>query len=471
MKYTLSEIAEILGGELYANAERQEQSPCPTGMADVTVDLEAVCIDSRRVKAGSVFFALAGARVDGHDFIEDVFKACAACAVVNKEYYVCHGGAYIVVEDTLAALQALAKAHRDRIDPKVVGITGSVGKTTTKELCALAVGAKYNTLKTAGNYNSVYGMPMTALLLEPEHEAAVFEMGMNGLGEISVMSAIGRPDVAMITNIGVAHIEFLGSREGILKAKMEIAEGIKPGGVLILNLDDEYLRTVPESDRYRTIWVGIEDERADWRAIDIESTGNGVRFVCLHDGNRCVVEIPVPGMHNVINGLCAIAAAVELGVPMEDAAKALAGFKSDGKRMDISVVRGVTLVNDAYNASPESVRASLDVLAEQACKGKRYAVLSDMLELGVESGKYHREVGAYAAGKVDGLIVYGDFAQDYSGGAVDAGMNRLSVYGCDDAEAAGRLLTAIAEDGDAVLFKGSRGMKCEKVLEVFVVSG
>jgi len=427
--------------------------------------ITGVSTDSRRIRPGDLFIPLIGENFDGHDFIKPAFENGAAASLTQKETIHFPGKTMIVVKDTLIALQNLAAWYRNSFNIPFIGITGSVGKTSTKEMVACALSGRYNVLKNEGNLNNEIGVPLTIFRLEPEHEAAVVEMGMSGFGEIRALTNIVRPKIGIITNIGISHIEKLGSRQNILKAKLELLEGLQPDGLLILNGDDVMLSGAKELLNCRTVSYGLE-EGVDYQAYNIRSRGEyGVDFNVMVQGIEYSVQLPVPGVHNVYNALAAIAAGLELGVPMHDLQKGISHFTAGKMRMNIIRSNGMIIINDAYNAGPQSMKAALDVLSELD-SSRKIAVLGDMLELGDWSEQAHTETGIQAARKeVDYIIAVGKEAAHIIKGAVDSGFNpeRTAHFSCNS-DAVGYLRNLIRQ-GDAILVKGSRGIMMEQIVQ------
>ncbi len=413
--------------------------------------------DTRRLQRGELFVAITGAR-DGHDFAADALQKGAAAVLASKPLAAEIPAIY--VRDTVAALQAIAAGYRRTLPLKSVGITGSVGKTTTKEMIAAVLETTYRTEKTAANFNNGLGLPVTVLGLQPDCEAAVLEMGMNHFGELSVLTRIAQPDIAVITNIGTMHIENLGSREGILRAKLELLEGLRPGGTIFFNGDDDLLRTVRET--YLAKCFGVSPD-CDVRAEDIRMSEDGIRFTAAAGELRFPVELPVVGRHNVLNALAAIAVGLELHVPVAGIQAGLAGFHNTGMRQKIYPLRGMTVIEDCYNAGPESMRAALQVLKDTKAAGRHIAVLGGMLELGDHAPLAHYEVGKAAAQCADLLFAYGAHAEEYVCGAEEAGIP-AQLYPTH--EALTEALCRTAKPGDVLLVKGSRGMRMERVLEL-----
>ena len=420
--------------------------------------ITGVQIDSRRVKPGDLFVAIKGEKSDGHDFIGMAASLGASAALVQRP--VKAAIPTILVPDTIKAYGDLAAARRERMGMTVIGITGSVGKTTTKEMIAAVLETTYRTEKTAANFNNGLGLPVTVLGLQPDCEAAVLEMGMNHFGELSVLTRIAQPDIAVITNIGTMHIENLGSREGILRAKLELLEGLRPGGTVFFNGDDDLLRTVRET--YHAKCFGVSPD-CDVRAEDIRMSEDGIRFTAAAGELRFPVELPVVGRHNVLNALAAIAVGLELHVPVAGIQAGLAGFHNTGMRQKIYPLRGMTVIEDCYNAGPESMRAALQVLKDTKTAGRHIAVLGGMLELGDHAPLAHYEVGKAAAQCADLLFAYGAHAEEYVRGAEEAGIP-AQLYPTH--EALTEALCRTAKPGDVLLVKGSRGMRMERVLEL-----
>ncbi len=446
---TAGQIADWCGGQLL----------CGDAQAVVT----SVCLDSRQVQVGSLFVALPGERVDGHDYIENAVQQGASCVISQKEIRV-DGCAVILVEHSLKALQDAARGYRKSMDFHCVAVTGSVGKTTTKEFLYAVLSSTYPTLKTRGNLNSDSGMPLMAFELMPEHKAAVFEMGMNHKGEIAALTKVGRPDLAVITNIGVSHIEHLGSRHNILYAKLEIERGLAKNGVMILNGDDELLASMEGKLNHKTVYFAIDNPNASYRAQNIHRGDGWTEFDAVTPVGTCRARINTVGRHNVLNAMAAVTVGLYSGISLADSVEALLNFEQADMRQNIYEYKGLTVFEDCYNASPDSMKAAFDTLSH--AKGRRVAVIADMLELGKFSQRMHETVGGYAAGGCDRLITYGEQSRYYRSAAQAAGMKEDCIYAADDATQAGRILLDIVEVGDTILFKGSRGLHTEQVLEI-----
>lgn len=421
--------------------------------------LADVCTDTRKIQPGSLFVCLRGERFDGHSFASQAAQLGAAALLVDHP--VDADVPQLVVTDTGKALLQLAGWYRRRFQLPVVGLTGSVGKTTTKEFIALVLGAKYNTLKTQGNLNNEIGVPQMLFRLEDSHTAAVIEMGMNHFGEISRLTRAVAPTVGLITNIGVSHIENLGSRAGILQAKLEILEGMAPDAPLIVNMDNDMLRTVKLGDR-PLLTFAIDDQSADFTATDIAEQGSTTTFTVHHSTFTQPVTIPTVGIHNVYNALAAMAVGYVTGVDPVAAASALANYVPAGMRQNLVQVGGVQVIEDCYNASPDSMRAALQTLGKLPVH-RRYAVLGAMLELGDYAKEAHTQVGKMAAENgIDGVLAYGADAAYIVEAAKQAGLENARLF--DTKEALAQSLAQQVQPGDGVLFKGSRGMHLEDVM-------
>ena len=441
--FTLQEAAAALG--------------LPQMQAQAT--LADVCTDTRKIQPGSLFVCLQGERFDGHSFASQAANLGAAALLVDHP--VDADVPQLVVTDTGKALLQLAGWYRRRFQLPVVGLTGSVGKTTTKEFIALVLGAKYNTLKTQGNLNNEIGVPQMLFRLEDSHTAAVIEMGMNHFGEISRLTRAVAPTVGLITNIGVSHIENLGSRAGILQAKLEILEGMAPDAPLIVNMDNDMLRTVKLGDR-PLLTFAIDDQSADFTATDIAEQGSTTTFTVHHSTFTQPVTIPTVGIHNVYNALAAMAVGYVTGVDPAAAASALANYVPAGMRQNLVQVGGVQVIEDCYNASPDSMRAALQTLGKLPVH-RRYAVLGAMLELGDYAKEAHTQVGKMAAENgIDGVLAYGADAAYIVEAAKQAGLENARLF--DTKEALAQSLAQQVQPGDGVLFKGSRGMHLEDVM-------
>ncbi len=419
--------------------------------------ISKISTDSRDIDENTLFVALIGERFDAHDFIEDVLSKGAKAVVCSKK--VCDDERLILVEDTGKALLDIAHGYRKTFNIPFVALTGSVGKTTTKGMIYSVVKRKFNTLKTAGNLNNEIGVPKTLFNLEEKHEAAVIEMGMNHFDEISRLSRTVEPQIACITNVGTAHIENLGSREGILKAKTEILHGMEKGSTLIINGDNDMLAAFSNND-YEIIRFGIDGKNLDMKAIDIQPSSDCIVFTAVYGGKCAEVYVPSVGIHNVYNALCAMCVGVKLGYSLEEASMGVADYEPEGMRQKITKINNITFIEDCYNANLDSMIASLDAL-KTINKGNSYAVLGDMLELGDFSEEAHRKVGAKAAEiGCKYVLTYGDWSRFIAEQAIEDGVQAISF---DSKEKIAEFLYGNLSGKDTVLFKGSRGMKMEDI--------
>ena len=449
---TLKQIADWCGGKVSARFEHLRVSRMQS--------------DSRKVRSGDLFVALKGAKADGHDFAETAINHGAVAALVSRP--ISEKLPSIEVEDTLRAYGEIAAGYRKLTGVKVVGITGSVGKTTTKEMTASVLEAAYHTAKTEGNHNNNLGLPMTIMDMPENTEVAVLEMGMNHSGEMEYLSDIARPDLAIITNIGTMHIEHLGTREGILQAKLEIMRGMPDDGAGVFNGDEPLLWNIRAIGKHKKYYYGIENHACDVNATDIVELDDGVRFVVHGFGQQFELFVPMLGRHAVYNALAATTVGLLLGVKPEQIQARFSSFHNTGMRQKIYVKNGVTIIEDCYNAGPESTEAALDVLAGIKTDGRRIAVLGDMLELGNRSAAEHYRIGRLAVGKADLLLTYGEHSVRTLTGAITGGMNPKNTDHFDTHEDMAHMLKMRVSEGDVVLFKGSRGMRMEKVLQLFL---
>lgn len=434
MKLKLKDIAEYCGGKLFGDGE---------------LEVTGFFTDSRQAYKGGMFVPIKGERVDGHDFIPNVFNAGCEATFSQKEL---EGGNYVLVEDSRLALQKTAAAWRSQFDIPVIGITGSVGKTTTKEIVSLALESGLNVLKTAGNANSQIGLPLTVFRISPEHECAILEMGMSMPGEMGRISAAAKVNMAIITTIGTSHIEFHGTKENILKEKLHIADYIPEGGIILVNGDDALLAPLKAKDsRVRTFGLA---ENCDYRAENSKEYTDRSEFT--YRGKKVVM--PSPGTHNIRNALAALAATEVLGLDLEKAIAALASYCPPEMRQQIKHFGDITVIDDCYNASPDSMMSALQILGNY--EGRRIAVLADMLELGDYSEKGHREVGAEAKKKATFLVAAGKEAKYIYEGFGDAENSRYFETNGE----ANKFLDGFVKEGDTVLVKGSRGMHTEEVV-------
>ena len=417
--------------------------------------------DTRLIQPGQLFIVLQGAR-DGHDFIPNAMEKGAAAALCSRKV-----GDYpaIIVEDPRIALGDIARQERKRIGCKVVGITGSVGKSTTKEMVATVLEGTYKIHKTPVNHNNDIGMPMAILAMPEDTEVAVLEMGMNHFREMAYLSSVATPDISVIVNIGTMHIEHLGSIEGIRKAKLEILEGMKPDGLLLLNGDDVMLRELPEMPVQKVSYFGSQEGCAV-QARNLEDRENGLKFQVAAHCNVFTVELALEGRHFVADAMAAVAVGLTLDVPALRIQERLGLFRNMAGRQEIFQAGEYTIISDCYNAGPESMAAALLVLGRK--KGRRIAVLGDMLELGDCSWAEHYRIGRIAAENTELIFAYGPTSGRVVGGAITGGMDPQKARSFETHEDMARALKAVARPGDVLLFKGSHGMHMEKVLELFL---
>lgn len=456
-----------------------EIAKCCNGTYNCDVEINSVVIDTRKIEKGCLFICIKGERFDAHQFIDEAFEKGAAAVMVSRDVNI--DKPFVKVDDTANQMLNLAGYYRSKFNIPVVGLTGSVGKTTTKEFTSLVVSSKYNTVKTQGNLNNEIGLPQMLFQFDESTQAAVIEMGMNHFGEIHRLVTATKPTVGVITNIGVSHIENLGSREGILKAKLEILDGIEEGSPLIINADNDMLKTVLDNDdivdKYNVITIGI-DGVWQYRAVNINEENGSTSFdinYCVEknvsnpDGPQVIfatkkqhVVIPTIGIHNVYNALVAFATGIVLGIDSNAAANALANYVPAGMRQKVVNVNGIISVEDCYNASPDSMKAGITTLADLKAN-KKIAVLSDMLELGEYSKDAHYNVGKFAGeNNIDCVYCVGNDAQFIVKGAKDFGVKEAILF-ADKQELTNKLYESV-KSGDAVLFKASRGMKLEEVI-------
>ncbi len=434
------EIAKATGGILFGDGK---------------AEFKSISTDSRRIEKDALFIAIRGERFDGNAYISAAFESGAKIVVGNVETDVPAGCAYIKTEDSVLALGHLAAYHRRKFSLPLVGVTGSVGKTTTKEMIGAVLSRKFRTLKTSGNFNNAIGLPLTVLSLTEEHEAAVIEMGMSARGEIAYLTKIAAPTYAVITNIGLSHIENLKTRENIRDAKLEITEGLREGGILFVNGDDPFLKDVsPE---------GVNVVRFGFDTPDCEIRGKVLSDDSFSVENE-VFTVPVGGKHNLYNGLAAYSIGKAAGLSVKEIGEGLLQYKPDGIRQSEKEIRtGVTVICDYYNASPASMHVALEMLSKGEAK-RRIAVLGDMLELGEISASCHREVGeeaaAFGADMVLGVGKYTAFAVL---AAAEKGVKEAKHFA--DNLSLSAYLCEILSEGDRVLIKGSHGMKMEEIFE------
>lgn len=439
---SLEAIAERLG------------TACPR-----SAQITELSTDTRTLTPGCLFLALRGANFDGHSFVSNAMEAGAIAAVTEMQLaaHPC-----LVVQDTGQALLDIAALYREQFDIPVVGITGSVGKTTTKEMTASVLSQRFRTLKTQANLNNEIGCPKTLLGLTKEHEAAVIEMGMNHFGEISRMSRCAQPTIAVISNIGYSHIENLGSQEGILKAKLEMLEGMAEDAPLIVSGDDRLLAPLKATLSRPVYTFSTEGNPADVQAQDIKEENGVTTFTIVHGEKRLLAVLPAIGVHNVKNALAAYLVGELCGMEEQEILCGLAEYRPTGNRQNITEKEGQTVIADCYNASPASMEAALGVLANYPAEGRRVAVLGDMLELGDMSETLHKQVGDMVRGSgIEMVYCYGPAARHIAAKSGD----RVESFCTEDPAILTAKLQCDLKPGDVVLFKASHGMHLEQIIE------
>ena len=451
---SIDEILHITRGELLQGTRSQA--------------ITNVAIDSRKIKSGYLYVPIIGESNNGHDYINQAFSnGGMVCLTQEKERSFPEGLSVIFVDSTLAAMKALAGFNRHRYCLPVIAITGSSGKTTTKDLVASVLAQKYNTLKTEGNFNNEYGIPQTLFNLGPDHEMAVIEMGMDHLGDISKSIQIVEPDIGIITNVGLSHIERLKSQENIYLAKKEILQNLKSQGIAYVNGDDGFLKKLSEEqNNFQIRTFGIHGDHTV-KALDYRSHQDGLEIQVAWEDRHEAYTFNYPGEHNVYNCLVAIGLGYFYKMTQDEIQKGLDAFVPSGNRMDIFTIGETKIINDSYNANPDAMRASLDVLATLGVEQRRkIAILGDMLEMGEYGPPAHFDVGSYAQDKADLLIGVGKLGQEICRGYAEAG----EVYQVPDAIAAGECLKRLIQPDDIVLIKASRGMGLERIID-FIKEG
>lgn len=452
MNMTVDEIAKACGGKLLCG--------------DPNTVITSVSTDSRKIAPGTLFVPIKGEKTDAHNFIGAIFAAGAAATLTQEHDEMAHPHAWISVPSTERALQQIAAVYRKKFDIPFVGVTGSVGKTTTKEMIALALSAGLNVMKTEGNFNSQVGLPLTMFRLTAKHRAAVIEMGMSDFGEMGRLAQIAAPDYAVMTNIGISHIQQLKTQQNILNEKLHIMDCFHKGSVLFLNGDDELLVGLKGKPDTEIVYFGTQ-AWCDFRAEDIIISNHATQFTLISAYGTQSVKLPVLGVHNVTNALAGLAVAHTLGVPLDKAAAKLAEYQPLAMRQQIHCVNEVTIIDDSYNASPDAIKSSVDVLCGFH-DGKRVAVLADMLELGDFSQKAHFDVGVYVAkAGVNLLLTVGERAREIAKGAQSVHSQLVCRSFQSNEEAITELKSSLT-GGDAVLIKGSRGMQTDQIVKALL---
>ncbi len=445
---TLHDIVTATGGTLLSGDGNQTVS--------------AICTDTRKLIPGSLFVPIVGETFDGHNFIQNALESTCAASLTAKQEVKTDKG-LILVPDTRRALGDIAAFYKKQFHIPFVAITGSVGKTTVKELTNAVLSTKFNVLKNEGNFNNDIGLPLTLFRLESEHEVAITEMGMSDFGEIDYLAGIVKPNIGIVTNIGLSHIEHLGSQENIYKAKAELFSHIDANGTVILNGDDPILMLHKDEIAQKTVTVGLS-AGSDLTATDICTHNDSLSFTAVYGEKKVPVALSFPGEHNVINALLACAVGLALGISLEDAARGLTDYVPKDRRMQLIECGGMTIINDCYNAAPASMEAGIRVLA--GFDGRKIAVLGDIKELGDFAENSHRFVGAVAATEgIDLLFTFGENAKWIAESAMLNGMSADSVFAFTDMELLLSSLKDIVKKGDTILVKASRAMRLERVTE------
>lgn len=444
--------------------------PLPEGPIEDFL-IKGVSIDSREIEPNNLFIAIKGEKFNGHDFIKQAVDKGASCAVIsedilkNKEIpYISStsGKRAVLVKDTRTALQNIAKWYRDKFKVKVVAITGTNGKTTTKEMAAEILARKYKVIRSEKSFNNQIGVPLTLLKITPETEVLVLELGMNQPGEIEILSRMTNPDVGLITNIGPAHLEFMESLEKIAQAKFELLDNMDKGGNVILNTDDLWLSKRAKAEKRKVYTFGLE-MKADFMAKNISQNGNG--FFSFSVNNLIPINLKLLGKHNVYNALAAFTTGSILQVGNEEIKKALESYTPVQLRMELSEVDGIKILNDSYNANPISMNMALETLGEMKTSGNKIAVLGDMLELGEKSFEYHKKIGEKVAEcRIDYLFTLGELSSGITQGAKEKGFKSENIFSFKVKKSLLEGLLEILKPEDVVLFKGSRKMGLEEIV-------
>jgi len=448
---TFTQLADMVGGTVVQGGD---------------VSVSSVVIDSREAKPDSVFFAIAGERFDGHRFLPQALQTARGAVVSGESPDVDPSKGIVRVEDTTAALQRLARSIRERYDFLLIGITGSAGKTTTKEMIATLVGTERRTHKSWGNFNNQIGAPLCLDNMPDGTQVVVSEMGMNHAGEIAQIAGLMRPHVGVYTNIAPVHIEFFGTIEGIAAAKRELLENVIPGGTIVVNNDNEHVVRISQGFEGQKVTYGVEHD-ADYRATNIRERGLlGTRFTLESEGGARELELLLPGRHNLDNLLAAIATARAAGISWEGIERGVAEVKPAYHRGVILQLRGATIYDDTYNSNPYALGRTLELMTQAETGGRRIAVIGDMLELGEQERQFHFDAGKGIPRSIDAVIGVGSRSRSLLDGAREAGFAAESLHHFDDAQAAGEFLLSFIRPGDLVLLKGSRGVGLDKAVQM-----
>ncbi|PYX64261.1 MAG: UDP-N-acetylmuramoyl-tripeptide--D-alanyl-D-alanine ligase [Acidobacteria bacterium] len=450
MNLPLSRIAEFMAA---------------TGDFDPKAIAEGYSIDSRTVRPGELFFAVRGERLDGHDFIDQALVRGAVAAVVRRDHLARYPirAQLVAVEDTLVALQTLATAVRRMWARPLIAVTGSVGKTTTKDAIAHVLASRFRVLKSEGNFNNHFGLPLMLLKLEPEHDVAAIELGMSHAGEIAALAKIAQPEIGVVTCVAAVHLEFFNSVSDIARAKYELITSLPATGIAVLNADDEYVCQFGRDFKGKVVTFGMNPS-ADVRAENIEQRGSlGSGFDVIVGGYREKATLPLVGNHNIFNALASVAVGIERGLTPSEAVGALRTLAPSDKRGQVVQLDNITIINDCYNSNPKALKAMVDALVAMPAK-RRIVVAGEMLELGPSAADLHRQAGEHIAGqKIDVLLGVRGLAQEI----VAAAQSRMRADFVATPEQAGEWLAHEARDGDVVLLKASRGVKLERALETW----
>lgn len=434
--------------------------------------IKGVSIDSRKIEPQNLFIAIKGERFDGHDFIKDALDKGSSCVIIKKNklsekekhfFSSTTGKRAVLVDDTRAALQKIAKWYRDKFRPEVIGVTGTNGKTTTKEMIAEVLSRKYKVIRSEKSFNNQIGVPLTLLKLTPETEVLVLELGMNQPGEIGVLTKMVEPDLGLITNIGPAHLEYMGSLENITQAKFELLDNMDKNGITVLNTDDPYLLDRAKSEKRKVYTFGLES-KADFMADKITQNGNG--FFSFWVNSLIPINLKLLGRHNVYNALAAFSVGSILEVGKEEIKKALENYTPFELRMEIYLINRIKVINDSYNANPSSMENALEALKGMKAEGRKITVLGDMLELGQKSYEFHKKVGEKVKEcGIDYLFTLGELALGFAEGAEIKGFAKKNIFSFQNKKELLENLLEFLRPGDLVLFKGSRKMKMEEITE------
>lgn len=445
MELTFKELVEAIDGKLIVESDNKE--------------FNHICTDTRKIEKNNVFLALKGEVFNGNEYVNAALEKGASIAIVDEVLFDEKEvrGNVIKVENTYDALLKLAKYYREKLKVKVIGITGSTGKTSTKDLVAAFLSGKYKVFKTKGNFNNHIGLPLMILSLDSSIEVAVLELGMSNLGEIHTLADCARPDIALITNIGLSHIENLKTRENILKAKLEITDFFKEDNTLVVNSEDDYLKNLKEED-FKIIKTGY-NELSNYKAKNVSLTESTTSFEIEDENKTYKFVLPMVGAHNVLNALLGIVASKILGVSYEEMLRGLDNIEATSMRLEFIKINDYTIINDCYNASPDSMKAALDVLKNHS-GGRKIAILGTMRELGDESKRAHKEVAEYAKDKADILVSTGEYVEDYKLGFSE---DNIMIY--ETKEELIRAMKNFIKPNDVILVKASRGAKFEEIVE------